>query len=251
MSTATCISIAAPASPSRRPAIRIRTSCAPSPSRPRDFFTFPPTTITSRRSRSARCSRRSRPSAAARRRSFRTPAPRRSRPRSSSRGITPSAFNIIAFLGSFHGRTLGSLSLTASRTVQRRGFGPMAPGVFHAPYREPVPLSGRARRDAASCTRECLAYIENQILTHLVSPDEVAAIVVEPIQGEGGYIVPPPEFLQGLAADREPRTACCSSPTKCSRASAAPGRCSRSSTSAFSPTSSSPRRASPRGCRWA
>jgi 4-aminobutyrate aminotransferase len=50
------------------------------------------------------------------------------------------------------------------------------------------------------CTRECLSYIENQILTHLVSPDEVAAIIVEPIQGEGGYVVPPASFLQGLAA---------------------------------------------------
>jgi 4-aminobutyrate aminotransferase len=108
-------------------------------------------------------------------------------------------FNIIAFLGSFHGRTLGSLALTTSRTVQRRGFGPMAPGVFHAPYANPYrcPL---AARDPASCTRECLAYIENQILTQVVSPDEVAAIVVEPIQGEGGYVVPQPEFLQGLAA---------------------------------------------------
>ena len=107
-------------------------------------------------------------------------------------------FNIIAFLGSFHGRTLGSLALTTSRTVQRRGFGPMAPGVFHAPYANPYRCPIGAR-DAASCTRECLSYIENQILTHLVSPDEVAAIVVEPIQGEGGYVVPPPEFLQGLA----------------------------------------------------
>jgi 4-aminobutyrate aminotransferase len=108
-------------------------------------------------------------------------------------------FNIIAFLGSFHGRTLGSLALTSSRTVQRRGFGPMAPGVFHAPYANPYrcPIG---TSDADSCTRECLAYVERQILTHLVSPDEVAAILVEPIQGEGGYVVPPPEFLQGLAA---------------------------------------------------
>jgi 4-aminobutyrate aminotransferase len=108
-------------------------------------------------------------------------------------------FNIIAFLGSFHGRTLGSLAMTSSRTVQRRGFGPMAPGVFHAPYANPY-RSPIGVRDPRSCTRECLAYIEQQILTHLVSPDEVAAILVEPIQGEGGYVVPPPEFLQGLAA---------------------------------------------------
>jgi 4-aminobutyrate aminotransferase len=107
-------------------------------------------------------------------------------------------FNLIAFLGSFHGRTLGSLSLTSSRTVQRRGFGPMAPGVFHAPYANPY-RSAAVGSDRASSARESLAYIENQILTHLVSPDEVAAIVVEPIQGEGGYILPPPEFIQGLA----------------------------------------------------
>jgi 4-aminobutyrate aminotransferase len=108
--------------------------------------------------------------------------------------------NIIAFLGSFHGRTLGSLSLTASKAVQRRGFGPMAPGVYHAPYANSYrwPTSGRAR-SAEDCARECLARIEQEILGHLVSPDEVAAIVFEPIQGEGGYIVPPPEFIQGLA----------------------------------------------------
>jgi 4-aminobutyrate aminotransferase len=108
-------------------------------------------------------------------------------------------YNIIGFIGSFHGRTLGSLALTTSRTVQRRGFGPMAPGVFHAPYANPYRCPTGAQ-DAARCARESLDYVENQILTHLVSPDEVAAIVVEPIQGEGGYIVPPPEFLQGLAA---------------------------------------------------
>ena len=109
-------------------------------------------------------------------------------------------FNILAFLGSFHGRTLGSLALTSSRTVQRAGFGPMGAGVFHAPYANPYrcPLGGA--HEAASCTRECLSFIENQILTHLVAPDEVAAIIVEPIQGESGYVVPPPEFLQGLAA---------------------------------------------------
>ncbi len=108
-------------------------------------------------------------------------------------------FNIIAFLGSFHGRTLGSLAMTSSKTVQRRGFGPMSPGVFHAPFANPYRCPIGAT-DAGTCTRECLAYVERQILTHLVSPDEVAAILVEPIQGEGGYVVPPPEFLQGLAA---------------------------------------------------
>jgi 4-aminobutyrate aminotransferase len=106
-------------------------------------------------------------------------------------------FNIISFLGSFHGRTLGSLSLTASKALQRRGFGPMASGVFHAPYANPYrPALGGS---ADTCANDCLAYIENHILMQLVSPDEVAAIIVEPIQGEGGYVIPPRQFIQGLA----------------------------------------------------
>jgi 4-aminobutyrate aminotransferase len=105
---------------------------------------------------------------------------------------------IVAFLGSFHGRTMGSLALTSSKAVQRRGFGPLMPGVYHAPfadcYRCPVNLRPE------SCQAECLDFVEDQILVHLVSPDEVAAIVVEPIQGEGGYVVPPPQFLQRVSA---------------------------------------------------
>ena len=105
-------------------------------------------------------------------------------------------FNLIAFLGSFHGRTLGSLAATSSKVVQRRGFGPMMPGVFHAPYancyRCPVGLRPE------SCAAECLDFIEQQLFVHLVSPDEVAAILVEPIQGEGGYVVPPVQFHQRL-----------------------------------------------------
>jgi 4-aminobutyrate aminotransferase len=108
---------------------------------------------------------------------------------------------LIAFLGSFHGRTLGSLSLTASKAVQRKGFGPTtAPGVFHTPYADcyrcPVGLA------PSTCQAECLGFLEDQIFIHLVAPDEVAGIVVEPIQGEGGYIVPPKQFhdrLQELA----------------------------------------------------
>ena len=104
--------------------------------------------------------------------------------------------NIIAFLGSFHGRSLGSLALTASKAVQRRGFGPLMPGVYHAPYPDPYRFNG----SADACAEASLAYIRDQLFVHLVSPDEVAAIVVEPIQGEGGYIVPPAAFLQGLRA---------------------------------------------------
>ena len=100
---------------------------------------------------------------------------------------------IIAFLGAFHGRSLGSLSLTASKAIQRRGFMPLMPGVYHAPFPDPYRASSP---DAAAA--QSLSFIEDQILTHLISPEEVGAIVVEPIQGEGGYVVPPKAFLQGL-----------------------------------------------------
>jgi 4-aminobutyrate aminotransferase len=104
--------------------------------------------------------------------------------------------NVIAFLGGFHGRTMGSLALTASKAIQRRGFGPMMAGVYHAPYADcyRCPLGLEAR----NCGAECLDYLEEQIFLHLVSPDEVAAVVIEPIQGEGGYVVAPDQFLQRL-----------------------------------------------------
>ncbi len=101
---------------------------------------------------------------------------------------------IIAFLGGFHGRSLGALSLTASKSIQRRGFGPMMPGVYHALYPDPYRFNG----SADACAAAALSFIKDQLLVHLVAPDEVAAIVVEPIQGEGGYVVPPAAFLQGL-----------------------------------------------------
>jgi 4-aminobutyrate aminotransferase len=101
---------------------------------------------------------------------------------------------IIAFFGAFHGRSLGALALTASKSIQRRGFGPMMPGVYHAPYPDPYRFNG----SADACAAAALSFIKDQLLVHLVAPDEVAAIVVEPIQGEGGYVVPPAAFLQGL-----------------------------------------------------
>jgi 4-aminobutyrate aminotransferase len=88
---------------------------------------------------------------------------------------------VIAFLGSFHGRTLGSLSLTASKAKYRAGFGPLLPGVYHSPY-------GMAG----------LEHLEQVVFRHLALPEEFAAIVVEPVQGEGGYVVPEPGFLPGL-----------------------------------------------------
>ena len=111
--------------------------------------------------------------------------------------------NFIAFHGCFHGRTYGSLSLTASKSVQRDRFGPFLPGVFHAPYAYPyrcplAPTQEGLGVPPEKCARACLDYLEDTVLGTITSPQEVAAIVVEPIQGEGGYIVPPDEFLQGL-----------------------------------------------------
>jgi 4-aminobutyrate aminotransferase len=107
-------------------------------------------------------------------------------------------YGIIAFLGSFHGRTLGSLSLTASKAIQRRGFGPPLPGAYHAPYPNPYRRADGQGEDAVA--HAAIDYIEENILVHLVSPDEVAAVVVEPIQGEGGYVVPPASFFERLRA---------------------------------------------------
>lgn len=95
----------------------------------------------------------------------------------------------IAFYGCFHGRTMGALSLTASKAVQRKKFGSLIPGVFHAPY--PDPYRGVTSAD-------CISFIENELFKRLVDPTDVAAIFVEPIQGEGGYIAAPAEFLRAL-----------------------------------------------------
>ena len=100
----------------------------------------------------------------------------------------------IAFFGAFHGRSMGALSLTASKAIQRRGFGPMLPGTFHAPFPDPYRFDG----SPDACAAASLSFITDQLLPHVAPPDEVAAVVVEPIQGEGGYVVPPPAFLQGL-----------------------------------------------------
>jgi 4-aminobutyrate aminotransferase len=108
----------------------------------------------------------------------------------------------IAFLGSFHGRTFGSLSLTASKAVQRNRFGPLLPGVTHVSYPDPYRcVSGHT---PAECDCDCTDFIENQLFKTAVPPEEVAAIVVEPVQGEGGYIIPPRPFLSRLRrlADR-------------------------------------------------
>ena len=102
----------------------------------------------------------------------------------------------IGFLGGFHGRTMGSLSFTSSKYTQQKGFFPTMPGVTHVPYPNPFrPLFAGADQGEA-----VLRYIEDQLFAGNVPPSEVAGILVEPIQGEGGYIVPPDGFLAGLRA---------------------------------------------------
>jgi 4-aminobutyrate aminotransferase len=102
----------------------------------------------------------------------------------------------IAFLGAFHGRTMGALSLTARKTTQRKGFGPLVPGVIHAPY--PYCYRCPFGKEPESCVLECAKFIEETLFKTIAPPEEVAAIVIEPVQGEGGYIVPPRKFFDEL-----------------------------------------------------
>lgn len=103
---------------------------------------------------------------------------------------------IISFLGAFHGRTMGALSLTSSKAVQRSFFAPFIPGVYHIPYAYCYRCPYKLKYD--SCGVYCAEAIEKILCTSLMRPDEIAAIFVEPIQGEGGYIVPPAEFHKKL-----------------------------------------------------
>ena len=104
----------------------------------------------------------------------------------------------VAFSGSFHGRTYGALSLTASKAVQRSGFGPFLPEVYHVPYAYPYRCDFCRGED--QCTRACVTSIEADLFARRLDPKNVAAIVVEPVQGEGGYVVPPKGFLPDLRA---------------------------------------------------
>ncbi len=105
---------------------------------------------------------------------------------------------IVGFYGAFHGRTFGAMSLTASKPVQRRGYGPFLPEVEHTHYaycyRCPV------NRKPESCAVECLELLTESYFHHTIDPQEVAAVIVEPVQGEGGFIPPHPEFLPKLQA---------------------------------------------------
>ena len=106
--------------------------------------------------------------------------------------------NIIAFFGAFHGRTMGALSLTASKPQQKRRFAPLVPGVTHVRYPDVYRGCTGGAQDAEAFALGCARFIEEKLFKTTLPPEEVAAIFVEPVQGEGGYVVAPTPFMQEL-----------------------------------------------------
>jgi 4-aminobutyrate aminotransferase len=102
----------------------------------------------------------------------------------------------VAFVGAFHGRTMGSLALTGSKNIQKKGFFPMMPGAHHVPYAYCYRCAYGKTPD--TCAVECVDAIETELFRTTLPPDDVAAIFVEPVQGEGGYVVPPQKFFDEL-----------------------------------------------------
>jgi len=183
---------------------------------------------------------------------------------------------VISFFGAFHGRTMGALSLTGSKPQQKRRFSPLVPGVTHVryPYTYRGCTGGAQEEEAFSLG--CARYIEEKLFKTILPPEEVAAIFVEPIQGEGGYVVAPDNFLRELRAicTRHGRSraraatwwrriiscaSCAPSATgtgfcwwwtRCSAGPGAPASGGRSSTPAWSPIWCAWPRGLPAGCRW-
>jgi 4-aminobutyrate aminotransferase len=106
--------------------------------------------------------------------------------------------NVIAFFGAFHGRTMGALSLTASKPQQRRRFSPLMPGVTHVRYPDVYRGCSGGQQEADDFALGCARFIEEKLFKTTLPPEEVAAIFVEPVQGEGGYVVAPTNFMQEL-----------------------------------------------------
>ena len=105
---------------------------------------------------------------------------------------------VISFFGAFHGRTMGALSLTASKPQQKRRFSPLVPGVTHVRYPDVYRGCEGGPQDGEKFALGCARYIEDKLFKTILAPEEVAAIFVEPIQGEGGYVVAPTIFMQEL-----------------------------------------------------
>jgi len=108
--------------------------------------------------------------------------------------------NVIAFLGAFHGRTMGALSLTGSKPQQKRRFSPLVPGVTHVRYPYAYRGCSGGAQEEEAFSMGCARYIEEKLFKTILPPEEVAAIFIEPIQGEGGYVVAPDNFLRELRA---------------------------------------------------
>src|SRR5262245_51639785 len=106
--------------------------------------------------------------------------------------------NIIAFFGAFHGRTMGALSLTASKPQQKRRFAPLVPGVTHVRYPDVYRGCSGGAEEAEEFALGCARFIEEKLFKTTLPPEEVAVIFVEPVQGEGGYVIAPPLFMQEL-----------------------------------------------------
>jgi 4-aminobutyrate aminotransferase len=106
--------------------------------------------------------------------------------------------NVIAFFGAFHGRTMGALSLTASKPQQKRRFAPLVPGVTHVRYPDIYRGCSGGAQDAEAFAVGCARFIEEKLFKTTLAPEEVAAIFVEPVQGEGGYVIAPTPFMQEL-----------------------------------------------------
>ena len=102
----------------------------------------------------------------------------------------------IAFFGAFHGRTMGALSLTGSKALQKKRFSPLVPGVTHVPYAYCYRCA--YGKQVENCDVECAKVIEDRLIQNILPADEIAAIAVEPVQGEGGYVVPPRKFFDEL-----------------------------------------------------
>ncbi|MFP5209835.1 MAG: acetyl ornithine aminotransferase family protein [Acidobacteriota bacterium] len=108
--------------------------------------------------------------------------------------------HVISFLGAFHGRTMGALSLTGSKPQQKRRFSPLVPGVTHVRYPYVYRGCTGGAQDAEAFSLGCARYIEEKLFKTILPPEEVAAIFIEPIQGEGGYVVAPDNFMRELRA---------------------------------------------------
>jgi len=106
--------------------------------------------------------------------------------------------NIISFFGAFHGRTMGALSLTGSKPQQKRRFAPFVPGVHHVRYPYAYRGCSGGPQEEEAFALGCARYIEEKLFKTVLPPEEVAAIILEPIQGEGGYVVAPTNFLEEI-----------------------------------------------------